>query len=179
MRRWVKAKTLTPLHRCFLDSGSSLAPLTPSHWVRGWVRAGNSWAPASWSIFGQYLVSLRQDLEGLFSSAGTGHGTAAPPGMEGHGNGKLWLWGCFTVLEVDWQYQRSNCLVSLNQILSYFFKERCYTPAHYTGLSLLQMRLMVKLPPREACPPFRSSQGLVGAVGTTTMLFAIKKKINF
>lgn len=31
----VSPKTLTPLHRLYLDSGFRLAPLIPSHWGKG------------------------------------------------------------------------------------------------------------------------------------------------
>lgn len=130
---------------------------------------------------GQCLVniwSLRQGLEGIFSAAGMCHGTAQPPGMERHGNEKLWFWGCFTILDVECQRQRSNFLVISLHLIPFFLRWG-EVLALYTGLSLLPVKLMVKLPPREACPALRSSQGLVEAVVTTTILFAIKEKINF
>lgn len=138
----------TLLHRFYLDSGSRLTPRIPSHWGKGPVKAGSSWAPASWSIFGQYLVNIwsaRQGSEGFFSVAGMGMALELP------GNGESWKWGIVT-LRVFYSPRgwlpvpkiKLPCNFSaLNPLC--FFKVRCNTPAHYTDLSLLLMKLMVKL----------------------------------
>lgn len=121
------------------------------------------------------IWSLRQGLEGLSSAASVGHGSAQPSRPE-----PTWKWEILTQRvfcspEGRLSAVKNKLPCNFSASSPIFFKVRLYALAHFTGLSLLLMKLKIKLPLREACPAFRNSRGLVEILITTMILFAIKE----